>query len=70
MPLDFYSSLQTFNVWCGSSFSRVQSPTDSNNTVGLFFHAASAAEQGFYIDLTRPIDLDFQSTITLAFYAF
>lgn len=69
MPLDFSDSSQIFSVWGGSSFSTRPSPTDSNNTIGQFFHSASAAEQGFYIDLIRPIDLDSNSTITLAFYA-
>lgn len=70
MPIDFSDSAENFSVWGGSGFSTRTSPTDVNNTVGQFVHAASAAEQGFYIDLLRPIDLDFQKTITLSFYAF
>jgi len=70
MPIDFSDSAENFNVWGGSGFSTRTSPTDANNTVGQFVHAATAAEQGFYIDLSRPIDLDFQKTITLLFYAF
>ena len=70
MPIDFSDASENFSVWGGSGFSTRTSPTDINNTVGQFVHAASAAEQGFYIDLLRPIDLDFQKTITLSFYAF
>ncbi len=70
MPIDFSDAAENFSVWGGSGFSTRTSPTDSNNTVGQFVHAASAGGQGFYIDLTRPIDLDLQKTITLSFYAF
>ena len=70
MPIDFSDASETFSVWGGSGFSTRQSPSDSNNKVGEFIHAASAGSQGFYIDLLRPIDLDFQNTISLSFYAF
>ena len=51
MPIDFSDSAENFSVWGGSGFSTRTSPTDVNNTLGQFVHAASAAEQGFYIDL-------------------
>ena len=70
MPIDFSESGEVFSVWGGSSFSTRQSPSDSSNTVGQFYHAPTTGEQGFYIDLTRPIDLGFQNTISLYFYAF
>ncbi|WP_246067712.1 family 16 glycosylhydrolase [Changchengzhania lutea] len=70
MPIDFSDSADNFSVWGGSSFSTRQSPTDSNNPVGQFEHAASTGGQGFYIDLSSPIDLELQKTITLSFYAF
>jgi len=70
MPIDFSDASENFSVWGGSIFSKTQSPTDFNNTVGEFFHSASTDEQGFYLDLSRVIDLDFQKTITLSFYAF
>ena len=70
MPIDFSESAENFSVWGLSTFAKRPSPTDSSNIVGEFFHGASAAEQGYFIDLTRPIDLNSQSTITLLFYAF
>lgn len=70
MPIDFSDSADNFSVWGGSGFSKRPSPTDSNNTVGQFFKDSSTGSQGFYIDLSRSIDLDFQKTITLSFYAF
>ena len=70
MPIDFSDSVETFNVWGGSTFATRPSPTDSNNAVGEFARSNSASEQGHYIDLTRSIDLDVENTITLMFYAF
>lgn len=70
MPIDFSDTAENFSVWGGSTFARRPSPTDSNNTVGEFFHAATAGDQGYYIDLSSPIDLNNQSTLTLSFYAF
>ncbi|MGZ0014832.1 family 16 glycosylhydrolase [Yeosuana sp. AK3] len=70
MPIDFTEATETFNVWGGSSFSLRNSPSNANNKVGEFFHSATVAQQGFYIDLSRSIDLDFQNSITLLFYAF
>lgn len=69
MPIDFSDSSDNFNVWGGSTFAIVQSPTDSNNLVGAFFRSSSTSEQGQYIDLIRPIDLDFDAEIDLLFYA-
>jgi len=70
MPIDFSESSENFNVWGGSTFATRPSPTDSNNTVGEFARSNSPAEQGHYIDLTRSIDLDAESIITLMFYSF
>ncbi|NCO62263.1 MAG: family 16 glycosylhydrolase [Flavobacteriales bacterium] len=70
MPIDFSEATETFNVWGGSSFSLRNSPSNANNKVGEFYHAPTVAQQGFYIDLSRSIDLDFQNSITLLFYAF
>ena len=38
--------------------------------VGQFFNDGSSASQGFYIDLSQPINLNAQQEITLAFYQF
>ena len=54
MPIDFSDSAENFSVWGGSGFSTRTSPTDANNTVGQFVHAASAGEQGFYIYSANP----------------
>lgn len=70
MPIDFSEATENFSVWGGSSFSVRNSPSNASNKVGEFYHAPTAAQQGFYIDLSRSIDLDFQNSITLLFYAF
>ena len=69
-PIDFSDPSHVFNVWGGSTFTIVPSPTDPGNPTGEFFRSASAAEQGHYIDLVSPIDLDSEDEITLRFYAF
>ncbi|MBC3759700.1 family 16 glycosylhydrolase [Hyunsoonleella sp. SJ7] len=68
-PIDFSNSSHTFSSWGGSSFSVIPDPVDSNNDVGNFFRNTSPLEQGNYIDLSRPIDLDVEDEITLRFYA-
>ncbi len=70
MPIDFSDGSDNFSFWGGSTFATVPSPSDSNNNVGQFNRSNSPSEQGHYIDLTRPIDLDVENTITLMFYAF
>ena len=70
MPIDFSDGSDSFSVWGGSTFATRPSPTDSNNTVGEFSRSNSPSEQGYYIDLTRSIDLDVENNITLMFYAF
>lgn len=70
MPLDFENNNHVFGGFSGSSFSTRNSPDNSNNKVGQFNNNGSTADQGFYIDLTRDIDLNNQKEITLQFYAF
>ncbi|WP_299365437.1 family 16 glycosylhydrolase [Winogradskyella sp.] len=70
MPIDFSNSSHNFNVWGGSTFGIVPSPTDANNPTGEFFRSGSTSEQGHYIDLSQPVDLDIEDQITLRFYAF
>lgn len=69
-PIDFSESSHNFNVWGGSTFTIVPSPTDASNPTGEFFRSSSTAEQGHYIDLAQPIDLDSEDEITMRFYAF
>lgn len=69
-PIDFSDASHNFSVWGGSTFAIVPSPTDSGNNAGQFFRSDSTGEQGHYIDLTNPIDLDTEDEITLSFYAF
>ncbi len=69
-PIDFSDSSHNFSVWNGSTFVILPGPEDLNNQTGQFFRSSSTDEQGQYIDLTRPIDLDVEEEITLRFYSF
>ena len=70
MPLDFSDSSDEFIPFAGSEFIFFEDPNDNENIVGNFFNDGSEPWQGFYIDLNYPVDLDFQNTISLSFYAF
>ncbi len=70
MPIDFSDPAENFSSFLGSSFSFNTDPQDPTNDVGQFSNSGSDAWEGFYLDLQRPIDLDFQNTISLSFYAF
>ncbi|MFK7972872.1 MAG: family 16 glycosylhydrolase [Bacteroidia bacterium] len=70
MPLDFTDTQENFTGFSGSGFSFRDDPDDNSNRVGQFFNDASTVDQGFFLDLTRAIDLNFQKTISLSFYAF
>lgn len=70
MPIDFSDSNHKFLEFRGTGFSTRNDPKDSNNKVGQFYNDGSNATQGFYIDLTRSIDLETQKEITLSFYSF
>ena len=69
-PIDFSDSADNFSVWGGSTFAIVPSPTDSNNLTGEFFRSGSTSEQGHYIDLSQPVNLDTVNALTLRFYSF
>ncbi|GAA4898522.1 hypothetical protein GCM10023311_24360 [Flaviramulus aquimarinus] len=69
-PIDFSDPSHNFTVWNGSTFVILPGPVDSNNETGQFFRSDSMDEQGYYIDLNRPIDLDIEDEITMRFYAF
>ena len=69
-PIDFSLGSHTFASWGGSTFNILPGPIDSNNATGQFFKNNSPLEQGNYIDLSRPIDLDVEDEITLRFYSY
>ena len=70
MPIDFSDNSDVFNVFGGSTFTISPSPDDASNPTGQFFRSDNSGEQGFFIDLTQPINLDEEDEITLRFYAF
>ncbi|PQJ80599.1 family 16 glycosylhydrolase [Polaribacter porphyrae] len=70
MPIDFENSNHVFGGFSGATFSTRNDPDNSANKVGQFNNNGAAADQGFWIDLTRDIDVTNQKEITLSFYAF
>ena len=70
LPLDFSSSNQNFEAFDGSGFSFRGNPDNGSDQVGQFFNDGLNADQGFYIDLTKNVDLSESNTITLSFYSF
>ena len=70
MPIDFSDTEENFTGFSGSMFAIVNDPNDASNEVGQFFNDGTTAIQGFFLDLDRAIDLDFQKTISLSFYTF
>jgi beta-glucanase (GH16 family) len=68
MPIDFSESSENFVSFGGTSFSIVKDPIDLGNDVGRIVNSGGLWE-GAYLNLSRPIDLDFQKTITLSFYS-
>lgn len=70
MPIDFSDTSDNFGTFGNSGFSTRVNPSDASDMVGEFFNDGTDPWQGFALDLIRPIDLDFQKTISLDFYAF
>ena len=70
MPIDFENSNHIFNGFSGASFAQVNDPDNASNNVGQFNNNGAIADQGFYIDLNRDIDVTNTKEITLSFYAF
>ncbi|WP_323789608.1 family 16 glycosylhydrolase [Psychroserpens sp.] len=70
MPIDFSDANDTFIPFANSGFSFNSDPEDASNSVGQFFNDGSEPWQGFYLDLTVPIDLSQQQQIALSFYQF
>jgi beta-glucanase (GH16 family) len=69
MPLYFSVNEDSFTPFGNSGFSFRAAPDDTNNRVGEFTRS-TVTNQGFYIDLVTPINLDSQKNITLSFYSF
>lgn len=70
MPIEFEDAADVFIPFGNSGYSFNSDPQDGTNAVGQFFNDGSSADQGFYIDLVQPVDLDFEQTLTLEFYSF
>ena len=69
-PIDFSQSNHAFTAFDGSNFAQRSDPQNGNNTVGEFFNDGTNAWQGFFMNLSRDIDLDNEKVVTLSFYAF
>ena len=69
-PLDFSNSQHAFTAFANSGFAFSVDPTEASNDVGQFFNDGSDPWQGFYIDLSQPIDLSENQLLTLSFYQF
>lgn len=70
LPFNFSENSHQFTTFGGSGFSYNTNPQDVNDDVGQFFNDASDPWQGFFVDLTVPIDLSTEQVITLSFYQF
>ncbi|MHB0755114.1 family 16 glycosylhydrolase [Polaribacter sp. M15] len=70
MPIDFENANHVFSGFSGASFSRETDPDNASNKVGQFNNNGAIADQGFYIDLNRAINVTNEKEITLSFYAF
>ena len=70
MPIDFSGNSDGFTAFANSGFSFNVDPENATNEVGQFFNDGSEPWQGFYIDLTIPVDLAQEQQITLSFYQF
>ena len=68
MPIDFVSE-DNFTAFGGALFSKVSDPSNVGNIVGKIENFGISWE-GVFLDLSRPINLDFQKVITLSFYSF
>ena len=70
LPIDFSDSNDNFTPFLGSSFTIGTDPTDFSNDVGQCENYGFDNWEGFFIDLSQPVDLTFQNSISLSFYAF
>jgi len=68
MPIDFSESSEIFTGFSGAAFSMGTDPNQATNQVGEFLNDGRVASQGFFLDLDREVNLDFQQTIALEIY--
>ena len=69
-PINFENSSHSFIGFGNSSYAFNTDPQDTTNNVGEFNNDGSSANQGFYIDLNRSIDLDEEKNLSLSFYSY
>jgi beta-glucanase (GH16 family) len=69
-PIDFSQQAHQFTAFANSGFAFNVDPTNPSNDVGQFFNDGSQDWQGFYLDLSNPMDLASEQVITLSFYQF
>ena len=68
MPIDFADVSDSFTPFGGSSFALNSDPEDASNPVGQFDNNAGDPWQGFFKDVSQPVNLDVNKIITLSFY--
>ena len=69
-PINFENSSHSFIEFGNSSYAFNTDPQDTTNNVGEFNNDGSSANQGFYIDLNRSVDLDEEKNLSLSFYSY
>ena len=69
-PINFENTSHSFIGFGNSSYAFNTDPQDTTNNVGEFYNDGSSADQGFYIDLNRSIDLDEEKNLSLSFYSY
>ena len=69
-PINFENTSHSFIGFGNSSYAFNTDPKDTTNNVGEFYNDGSSADQGFYIDLNRSIDLDEEKNLSLSFYSY
>lgn len=69
-PINFENTSHSFIGFGNSSYAFNTDPQDTTNNVGEFNNDGSSADQGFYIDLNRSIDLDEEKNLSLSFYSY
>ena len=69
-PINFENTSHSFIGFGNSSYAFNTDPQDNANNVGEFYNDGSSANQGFYIDLNRSIDLDEEKNLSLSFYSY
>ena len=69
-PINFENTSHSFIGFGYSSYAFNTDPQDNANNVGEFNNDGSSANQGFYIDLNRSIDLDEEKNLSLSFYSY